>query len=358
MDFSFTEEQTLLRSEAQGFLSSEWPSATLRRMLEDPEPAREQIWRKIAQLGWPGLLVAEDHQGLGLGMYDLTVLMEEMGRRLMPGTFFSTGVLATLALDRLGSEAGRQKYLPGIAEGRLKATVALHEPGAGWDVSVLRIHEGGETCVKSPAPEAASADVVLCAVREPERMLLVVPRDPDITAMETLDPTRSLGEIRFDPAQAETVGEGSLEDIQSVIDLATVALAAEMLGVTAELLDATVAYVKSRKQFGRPVGSFQAVQHRAADWLIELEKARSAAYYAAMVADEAPEGLALAASMAKVAANQACRFAAQQAIQLHGGIGFAWEQDLHLYFKRAKSAEFTFGSTPWHLERIACKLGL
>ena len=358
MDFTFNEEQELLRNEARDFLASEWPSARLRQMLENPAPATEQIWEKISSLGWPGLLVPERYGGLGLGMYDLAVLMEAMGRRLVPGTFLASAVLAVAALERLGSEEARSQYLPQIAEGRLRATVAIYEPGSGWDLAALGVHDGDQTSVKSFVPEANAAELILCAMREPERVRLFAPRDPEVKSLPALDPTRTLAEVRFDPQQAEVVGEGSLEDLEAVIARATVALTAEMVGASAELLDATVSYLKSRKQFGRPVGSFQAVQHRAADWLMELEKARTAAYYAAMVADERPEQLPLATSMAKVAANQALRFAAQQAIQLHGGIGFTWEQDLHLYFKRAKSSEVTFGDTPWHLERIACGLGL
>jgi len=376
MNFSLTEDQELLRRSERELLASEWPSAAMRRMLDDSGSASHQFWLKISETGWPALMIPEEYGGLGSGAYDLALLMEEMGRRLVPGTFLSTAVLAAGALQRMGNEEARRNYLPGIAEGRVKATLAVYAPNSGWDLGALRTSGGTDGQVtnggndgpvtddgnegpvtKSFVPDAAAADLIICVLREGDDVRLVVPHDPKITALETLDPTRALADVTFDPAEAETIGEGAIDALQRTIDIATVALAAEMVGGAAELLEVTVAYVKARRQFGRPVGSFQAVQHRAADMLISLEKARSAVYYAAIAADEQPERLALASSMAKVAANKAYRFASQQAIQLHGGIGFTWEQDLHFYLKRAKASEFSLGSTAWHAERIAAQLG-
>ena len=359
MNFSLTEDQELLRRSARELLSSEWPGSGMRRMLDNSESTSDEIWRKISEVGWPALMIPEEHDGLGSDTFDLAVLMEEMGRRLVPGTFFSSAVLAAGALQRIGNDEARRKYLPGIADGRLKATLAVYEPDSGWDLASLKTSSGNEeTITKSFVPEAAQADLIICVLKDGDaRVRLVLPRDPNVTTLGTLDPTRTLADLTFDAVRAETIGAGSIDVLQQTIDVATVALAAEMVGGAAELLEVTVAYVKARRQFGRPVGSFQAVQHRAADMLISLEKARSAVYYAAIVADEQPERLALASSMAKVAANKAYRFASQQAIQLHGGIGFTWEQDLHLYLKRAKASEFSFGSTAWHAERIAEELG-
>ena len=367
MNFSLTEDQELLRRSAHELLASEWPSSDMRRMLDDSSSASQEFWLKISEVGWPALMIPEEYGGLGSRAYDLALLMEEMGRRLVPGTFLSTAVLAAGALQRMGNEKARRNYLPGIAEGRLKATLAVYAPNSGWDLGALRTSGGTEGLVtnggndgpvtKSLVPDAAAADLIICGLGEGGGVRLVVPHDSKIAAHETLDPTRALADVTFDPVEAETIGEGSLDALQQTIDIATVALAAEMVGGAAELLEVIVAYVKTRRQFGRPVGSFQAVQHRVADILISLEKARSAVYYAAIVADEQPKRLALAWSMAKVAANKAYRFASQQAIQLHGGIGFTWEQDLHFYLKRAKASEFSLGSTAWHAQRIAAQLG-
>ena len=359
MNFALTEEQELLRSEARGFLSREWPSSVMRGMLDDPETATETLWTKIAQLGWPGLAIAEEYQGLGSETFELAVLMEEMGRRLIPGTFFSSAVLTPAVLARMGSAGAKREYLPSIAEGRIKAATAIFEPHSGWDLTRLVCPGDESRVVKRFVSDAASADVLFCVLRQADGTVqLVVPEQADVEPLAALDVTRSLSQIVFQRSDALTVGEGPLDDLQSAVDFAVIALAAEMVGAAAEALDVTVEYVKARKQFGRPVGSFQAVQQRAADMLIAVEEARSVTRYAAIAADEQPERTARAASMAKAAANQALRFVSQYAIQLHGGLGFTWEQDLHLYLKRAKAAEFTLGGTHWHLDRVAAELGL
>lgn len=318
MDFTLNEDQRMLRSSARDFLRQEWPSAQMRRMLDlkDGAVASAELWGKIVELGWPLLLVPEEQDGLGSGVFDLAVLMEEMGRRLVPGDFLGRAVLGTL----VGS--------PGAAvllEGDERLPYALGAKGAD---TVLLLRSNGD-------------------------LLRLGPQDVEI--VPSLDPTRPLGR-----AKQDAVGQpaGRAPGGQKALDIATVALAAEMVGGAAELLDQVVAYVQDRKQFGVPVGGFQAVQHRAADMLIRIEKARSAVYHAALVADEAPEQLPLAASAAKVAANQTYVWCSQQAIQLYGGLGFTWEQDLHLYFKRAKTSEYLLGSTSYHLDRIAEGLGI
>ena len=359
MDFTLTEEQELLRNEARDFLSQEWPSSAMRRMLDDPGPATDKFWVKIAELGWPGLIIPEEFQGLAAETLELAVIMEEMGRRLVPGTFFSTAVLTPAVLAKLGTSEAKQEHLPAITEGRIRATTAVFEADSEWDVNSLAPPDSQTRLVKRFVPDAVSADVVFCAVRQGDDVVqLLIPEQADITSLGVLDVTRDLCEVAFMPARARVVGEGSLADLQSALDFATIALAAEMIGSAAQALDVTVEYVKTREQFGRPVGSFQAVQQRAADMLIAVEEARSLTQHAAIVADEQPDRLTRSASIAKVAANRALRFVSQYAIQLHGGIGFTWEQDLHLYLKRAKSAEFTLGSTDWHLDRIATDLGI
>ncbi len=360
MDFGLNDEQAMLRDSARDFLRTEWPVPERRRMLDaaDSAAAAGELWSKMAGLGWPGLLVSEDSGGLGLGMFDLAVLMEEAGRSLVPGTLHASGVLAATALETLGSADARQRYLPAIAEGALRATVGVYEPGSGWTPMLLQPPSGG-TVTKRWVPEARGADLVLFLGRTGGNAAeLAVARAPAVSDLGSMDVTRPLYEVACERAELETVGAGTLGDVQAVLDRATIALSAEMVGSAAQVLDMTVEYVKSRKQFGRPVGTFQAVQHKAADMLIGIEKARTAAYYAAAVADEQPEELGEAASIVKATANAALVDAAQAGIQLHGGLGFTWEQDLHLYLKRAKACEFTYGDTKWHLDRVAHGLGL
>lgn len=360
MDFTLTEEQFLLRESAREFLGTEWPSAELRRMLDgtDAPSASRALWTKMAELGWPGLLVSEGNEGLGLGMYDLAVLMEETGRWLVPGTLHATGVLAVTALETLGTAQAQRRYLPDIAEGRLRATVGIYEPDSGWTPMLLRPPGDGDV-TKLYVPEAAAADLILLLNRTGGNdAQLAVAHGARVQDSQSMDVTRPLYSVTCASKDLETIGSGTVADVQATIDRATIALAVEMVSGAARVLEMTVDYVKSRKQFGRAVGTFQAVQHRAADMLIEIEKGRTAAYFAAATADERPGELRRAASMAKIAANSAFVHAAQAGIQLHGGLGFTWEQDLHLFLKRAKAAEFTYGDSRWHLDQIAHGLGL
>ncbi|MCY4594985.1 MAG: acyl-CoA/acyl-ACP dehydrogenase [Bryobacterales bacterium] len=360
MDFSLTEEQMMLRDSARGFLGTEWPVPELRRMLDpgDAPKAANSLWGKIADLGWPGLLVAEDNGGLGLELFDLVVLMEETGRHLIPGTLHASGVLAALAVETLGNDGAKQRYLPDVAEGSLKATAGIYEPGSGWTAMMLRPQPDGAV-TKRYVPEAADAGLILFVNRTSGNDVeLAAVGDPEVTNLHSMDTTRPIYQVTCDPDSAERVGGGTIGDLQTVLDKAAIALSAEMVGAAARVLEMTVEYVKNRKQFGRSVGTFQAVQHKAADMLIGIEKARTACYYAAAVADEQPEKLGEAASIAKAAANSAFVFAAETGLQLHGGIGFTWEQDLHMYLKRAKASEFAYGDSKWHLDRIAHLLAL
>ncbi len=360
MDFSLNEEQVLLRDSAREFLTSEWPSSELRRLLdaEDGPVATGTLWSKMAELGWAGVLVSEDNGGLGLGMFDVAVLMEETGRHLIPGTLHASGILAAAALETIGNKAARERYLPALADGSAKATLGVYEAGSGWTPMLLASGRS-DSVIKRFVPQAADADMVLLLNRTGGNTVeLCVAHEPAVSNLDSMDVTRPLFEVTCSSASLDPVGTGTIADLQSVLDRATIALAAEMVGSAAEALDLTVEYVKSREQFGRPVGSFQAVQHKAADMLISVEKGRTAACYAAAVADEQPERLPEAASIAKTTANSMLVHCTETAIQLHGGLGFAWEQDLHLFLKRAKACEFTYGDTRWHLDRIAHVLGL
>lgn len=360
MEFSLNEEQVLLRDSARDFLSEEWPVAEMRRMLHagERDAAADALWSKMGSLGWPALLVSEENDGLGLGMFDLAVLMEEAGRHLIPGTLHASGVLATSALETLGSEDAKRRYLPDMAEGALKATVGVYEPGSGWTAMMLQPHSEA-TATKRYVPDAARADLILFLSRTSgNRVRLMAAHGAVATDLRSMDVTRPLYEVSCPAAGLEPLGEGTLADLQSVVDRAAVALSAEMVGGAARVLEMTVEYAKSRKQFGRAIGTFQAVQHKAADMLIAVERGRTALYYAAAAADERPDLLGEAASIAKATANVTAVQVSQAGIQLHGGLGFTWEQDLHLYLKRAKAGEYTYGDTAWHLDRIAHGLGL
>ena len=360
MDFSLTEEQRMLRDSARDFLGEEWPVAEMRRMLDASEAgsASNALWAKIAELGWPGLLVSEDNGGLGLGMFDLAVLLEETGRHLIPGTLHASGVLAALALETLGSDSAKRRYLPDLAEGKLKATFGVYEPGSGWTTTLLERPSDG-TVTKRYVPEAADAGLTLIVNRTSGNNVgLSVAREPEVTNLHSIDVTRPLFQVTCESGSLEEIGNGTLGDLQAVLDKSAIALAAEMVGGASQVLLSTVEYVKSRKQFRRAVGTFQAVQHQAADMLIGIEKGRTAVYYAAAVADERADKLGEAASIAKAAANAAFVEAAQKGVQLHGGLGFTWEQDLHMFLKRAKACEFTYGDSNWHLDRVAHLLGL
>jgi alkylation response protein AidB-like acyl-CoA dehydrogenase len=322
----------------------------------------------MAELGWMGLVYPEEFGGSGLNMVDLVVVLEEMGRVAFPGPFFSTVCLGGLAILEAGNPEQKQKYLPGIAAGNLKATLAVLEQEARWDekgvkMPARKVKKGYSlNGVKLFVPDAHVADVMVCAARTADGpALLLVDRQQSgiaVTPLKTMDQTRKLCEVRFDKVQvgAEAVlgtpGKG-WETLSRILDRGKVALCAEMCGGAQKVLDMSVEYAKMREQFGRPIGSFQAIQHKCANMLVQVESAKSATYYAAWaVANDAPEA-PLAAAMAKAYCSDAYRQVSAEGIQVHGGIGFTWEHDMHIYFKRAKGSEVTFGDATWNRELVA-----
>jgi alkylation response protein AidB-like acyl-CoA dehydrogenase len=374
MDFGFNEEQELLRSTARKFLENECSSEFVRARMAEPDGVTGEFWAKVAEQGWLGLVFPEEHGGSGLGFVDLTVLMEEMGRAVMPGPFVSTVLLGGLTIHTAGSAAQRAEWLPKIAAGRARSTVAWTEPSGRWDAGGItaqaRSVPGGWALsgTKLFVPDAHLADVLVVVARtgdarNPEvgvSLFLVGRGTPglEIKLLPTMDQTRKLCEVTFNDVRvaADAVlgspGAG-WSPLSRVIERATVALCAEMCGGAQRVLDMTVDYAKIRVAFGRPIGSYQGVKHRAADMLVDVENAKSLTYYAAWAVDESAPEAALAASMAKAYCSDAFRRVSAAGIQLHGGIGFTWEHDLHLYFKRAKSSEFTFGDATFHRERVA-----
>src|SRR5580765_5463581 len=378
MDIGFTEEQELLRDTARKFLDSECDTKFVRRMMATEAAVTPEFWGKLAENGWLGITYPEDAGGSGLGLVDLVVLMEEVGRAVMPGPFPATVLLGGAAIAEAGSPVQRQEFLPGIAAGEVKATLAATEPNARWDAAGItlaaREARGGFTLsgTKLFVPDAHLADVLVVAARtkdgstmEDGVSLFLVPKGTAGVAVRVLpsvDETRKLCDVKFDnvtlPATA-LLGElnGGWPALARVIDRAAVALAAEMCGAAQRVLDMTVDYAKLRVAFGKPIGTYQGVKHKCADMLIEIENAKSLTYYAAWAVDESEPDAAMAVSMAKAAASDAGRKVCAAGIQLHGGIGMTWEHDLQLYLKRAKASEIALGDATWHRERIARLLG-
>jgi len=325
------------------------------------------LWRALADQGWTGLLVAEEHGGLGLGLVEMAAVAEEMGRACLPGAFLST-LFASALVERAGSEEQRAKYLEPVAAGELKATVALLEEGASWDADTVKLRAtrdgGGFTLYgrKLFVPDAGVADLIVCVARDGDSLVLMpVGRGAEglsVEATPSMDATRKLYEVTFEGvsvAGSEALGaDGDARGaLRGALEVATAVLCAEMVGGMQWILDTTVEYAKTRQQFGRPIGSFQAVQHMCADMLLMTESARSAAYYAAWALTEHDPAARAAVSVAKAYCSDAYREVANRGVQVHGGIGFTWEHDLQLYYKRSKSSETLFGDATFHRERIA-----
>ena len=374
MNFGFNEEQELLRSTARKFFDNECSSETVRKLMESPEGMTPDLWKKLAEQGWLGLIVPDEHGGMGLGIVDLVVLMEEMGRAVVPGPFFSTVLLGGLAILEAGTEAQKKAWLPKLASGDARATLAWMEPTADLGargITLPATAKGGGHVLNGTklfVQDAHTADVLVVAARtatgktaEEGISLFLVPKGSPgltVTLLPTMDQTRKLCEVTLKDvvvgpdALMGSAGSG-WAPLARVIDRATVGLCAEMCGGAQKVLDMTVEYAKIRQAFGRPIGSYQGVKHKAADMLVDVENSKSITYYAAWAMDEGVAEGPLAVSMAKAYVSDAYRRVSGAGIQLHGGIGFTWEHDLHLYFKRAKGSEFTFGDATWHRERVA-----
>ncbi len=377
MDFGFSPEQEMFRETARKFLAEESPSTFVRKMMDDPAGITPGLWQKLAELGWLGLIYPEEYGGAGGSFVDLTVILEEMGRVVFPGPYFSTLLLGGLAILEGGSEVQKKAWLPRIAGGEARVTLAWTEPNGRRDAEGITLTAKRDrdafvlTGTKLFVPDAHTADALVVAARtasDPEAgvTLFLVPRESPgvtVTLLPTMDQTRKLCEVTFSvtrmPAEA-LLGEAGRgwRILQRVIDRATVGLCAEMCGGAQKVLEMCTEYAKVRSAFGKPIGAYQAVKHKCADMLLLTENAKSITYYAAWaVSEDAPED-SLAASMAKAYTSDACRKVAQDGIQIHGGIGFTWEHDLHLYFKRAKSSEVTFGDATYHRERVAQLIAL
>jgi alkylation response protein AidB-like acyl-CoA dehydrogenase len=367
MDFDLSKPQKLLQSSVREFLSRECPSKRVRQLMESSTAFDQNLWQGLADQGWTGLTIPEAWDGLGLSAVELAVVTEVMGDFCLPGPFLSNLWGATVIRAANNEELAR-RYLGPIAAGSMRATVALLEDTADWNPERVSLSA-------DPAPggfrlqgeklfvsDAETADIILWPCRIGEE-LAIFSLDQKVggltvTPMPAIDPTRKLYRVSLQatevPQQSLLArGEAALSALRLATLEATSAVCAELVGVMSWLLRNTVEYAKARHQFGRPVGAFQAVQHRCADMFLQLESARSAAYYASWAVSVQDAEAERLVSVAKAYCSDVAREVGNSAIQVHGGIGFTWEHDLQLYYKRAKSSEVLFGDATYHRERIA-----
>jgi len=371
MNFAFSEEQEELRSALRRFLQEKSPETEVRRLMETTEGYDPAVWSQMAdQLGLQSLTIPEAYGGSGFSYVELTVVLEEMGSALLCAPYFSTVVLAANALLTSGDEQAKADLLPGIASGETIATLALTEESGRWDLDAVALEaasgDGGYVLngTKMYVLDGHVADLILVVGRTAAGLSLfsVARGAPGLTAtpLQTMDQTRKQARLELSGTPARLVGVegGAAPGLSKTLDLAAVALAAEQVGGAQRCLDSAVDYAKTRIQFGRPIGSSQAIKHKCADMLLEVESAKSAAYYAGWAAAEDSEELPVVASLAKSYCSEAYFHAAAENIQIHGGIGFTWEHPAHLYFKRAKSSELLFGDPAYHRELLAQRIGL
>jgi len=370
MNFAFSEEQEELRRSVRRFLQEKSPSTEVRRLMETTEGFDPAVWDQMAnQLGLQSLAIPEAYGGSGFSFVELTVVFEEMGAALLCAPYFSTVGLAANALLSSDDESAKTDLLPGIADGTTRATFALTEDSGQWDVeSVALSASGGPEWTlsghKMYVIDGHTSDLILVVARTGGGVSLfaVDGSAPGLvrTPLATMDQTRKQARLEFSSTPARLIGEegGAGPLVRRTLDLAAVALAAEQVGGAQRCLDMAVDYAKTRIQFGRPIGSFQAIKHKCADMLLEVESAKSAAYYAGWAAAEDSDELPVVASLAKSYCSEAYFHAASENIQIHGGIGFTWEHDAHLYFKRAKSSELLLGDPSYHRELLAQRIGI
>ncbi len=361
MYFDLTDEQQAIKATARDFLAARYKSARIRELAESENGFEQSDWEEMAELGWPGLALPEQWGGQGLGIVELAVLFEELGYALAPTPLLSSTV-AGLALALNGSDEQRERWLRPLATGEARGTLALFDAGSPATIGEFEMEakEDGDGVVldgeKVLVMDAASADFLLVATGDGRRHVVATGGDDvTVTPEASIDPTRRLHSVRLDGVRVgpEATLSGAQAEYLPVLWRACVALAAESTGIAQRTLDMAVEYAKDRKQFGRPIGSYQAVSHRCAQMLLETENSRSAVYGAAWAADAEPESLPLAASMAKAYASDAGWRVPDASIQVHGGIGFTWEHDLHFFLKRGKANAATFGDAKWHRDRVA-----
>ena len=376
LNFAFSEEQDQLRDAVRKFLEAKSPEAEVRRLMETTDGYDPAVWSQMAnELGLQSLHIPEAYGGQGFSWVELGIVLEEQGRALLCAPYFSTVVLAANAILNAGTEDQKAALLPGIASGETIATLAFTEPNGKWDAAGIEL-------VATPDGDGATLNGTKMFVLDGHiaNLIVVVARaagttgedgisfytvDGDAagltrTALATMDQTRKQAKLEFSGVKATPLGTSGAgwAALSKTLDQASVGLCNEMVGGAQYVLDESVQYAKDRVQFGRPIGSFQAIKHKCADMLLETESAKSAAYYAAWSAAEDNDELPVVASLAKAYCSDAYFHSAAENIQIHGGIGFTWEHDAHLYFKRAKSSEILFGDATYHRELLAQRIGI
>jgi alkylation response protein AidB-like acyl-CoA dehydrogenase len=353
MQFGLNESQEILKDSARKFFAGECPMDEVRRLMETDTGYHAGLWAKMTEQGYTGIVFPEEYGGVGLGKVELILLMEEAGRALLPGPFFSTVVQAGSVIDAVSSAEHKKRFLAPICAGDARSTVAVLEASASWDPAEVKlaVANGKLSGDKIFVTDAAVANFIVVVARNGVFVVEAKAMGMRIAPMSGMDLTRKLYAVHFDNTPAEKIGETGA--LSKAFDIATAALAAELVGGMQRILEITVEYAKTRKQFGRPIGMFQAVQHQCADMYLETESSRSAVYYAGWTLQENSPDAATAVSIAKMYASDAGRTVGNRGIQIHGGMGFTWENDLHLYYRRAKASEAAFGDATFHRERIA-----
>lgn len=354
MNFDFSDEQKMLRGIARKFLKEHCSPGVVRRVLDSGEPYDRDLWNGIAELEWPGTAIPEDYGGIGYGYLELCVLAEELGRAIAPVPFSSSVYLASEALQIAGSQQQRRKFLPGLAAGEVIGTFALAEgPQSPTESNIeASVREGRLYGTKVPVADGCAADLLVVAARpsaSPRDVRLYLVELPDERVarepIQIIDPTRSHASLTFDGAVAQPLGSGESHwpVIDRLRDGAAVLLAFEQLGGADAALEMATEYAKSRYAFGRPIGSFQAIKHKLADAFIRNELARSNCYFAAWALSADAAELSIAAASARIAATEAFEYIAAENIQTHGGIGFTWESDCQLFYRRSKLLALALG---------------
>jgi alkylation response protein AidB-like acyl-CoA dehydrogenase len=353
MNFGLNENQVILRDSAREFFAGECTPATVRRVMETATGHDAALWAQLAAQGYTGIIFDEELGGVGLGVVELALLMEEAGRALLPGPLFSTVALAGAVIDACAADEQKRQLLPPICRGEVCATVALLESGTSWDPAAVRMTatNGRLSGEKLFVPDAAVAKIILVVSRDGVYAVETNSTGVSIEPMSGMDLTRKLYAVTLRDVTADRLAHA--DGLARGLHIAATALAAELVGGMQRTLDLTVDYAKTRKQFGKPIGQFQAVQHQCADIYLETESARSAVYYAAWALQEKAPDAAVAAAIAKIYAGDASRTVGNRGIQVHGGMGFTWENDLHLYYRRAKSSETMLGDATFHREQLA-----
>jgi alkylation response protein AidB-like acyl-CoA dehydrogenase len=356
MNFGLSDDQQAIKRTARDFLGARYKLEEVRRLAEDERGFTDEQWSEISELGWPGVVVPEEQGGLGLGVVELAVIQEELGYALAP-----TPLLSTVSAGLLLAAAGDDEHLPALASGERRGTVALWDEGATWSPTELTLEPSGDgelTGTKIAVPDAAGADVILVAAAGGRHFLVEAGAEGvTVEPARVLDTTRKLSTVRLQDAPARELG-GEPGAIDGAYHAIAVALAAESVGVAQRTMEMAVEYAKDRKQFGRPIGAYQAVAHRCAQMLLEVEGARALTLYAGWALDHEPENGALAASMAKSYASEAGWRVPAASLQVHGGIGFTWEHDLHFFLKRGKANAYALGDPRWHRDRVAELAGI